>query len=129
MILPVLACLSAFAEPPDLESRLLGDVPVTAVAPASVASPAGVGWMGMALALGAFGCGMWLWKRERTTAAGPASLRLVGRRQLPNGSLVLVDVDGLDGTCHRLLLGTGSSGPRLLADVSIGLAALGEEEP
>lgn len=127
----ILLTLVALAEPLDLESRLLGDEVTTArTVPASgrTASPP-LGYAGLLLGLAALGVGVWGWRRELPgTSSGDDALKVVGRKSIPSGGLVLVDVQGLDGTTHRLVLGTGSSGPRVLADVSVGLASFGEEE-
>lgn len=116
----LLGLATALAEPSDLEARLLGDDAVTPVAQAS-AQPASTGWLGLVLAAGALGVGAWLWRRDLMPASPEGSVRLVGKHALPGGPVVLVDVDGLDGTTHRLLLGPGAGGLHVLADVTVGV--------
>lgn len=129
MMLLGLIAVAAAETPAELESRLLGDAPV--VAPASVApsSSPRAGLLGLGFGLGALGLGVWLWKRETTGGASSSSVRVVGRQSLPGGAVVLLDVDGLDGTVHRLLVGAGGGSPRVLADVSLGLIDLAENGP
>lgn len=116
MILLLLAAVAG-AEP-GLEERLLGDAPV-AVPAVSAPASSGSGF-GLLLGLVAIGAGLYAWRREsKAEVAGP--MRVLSQRTVPNGSLLVVEVDGFDGGQHRLLVGTGSSGPRLLADITIGL--------
>ena len=114
----LLALATALAELP-LEERLLGPAP-TAVS-ASVAPSAGFGGVGGMLGLCAIAAGVYAWRRERRPAAEGADLCVVARHPTPGGSLLLVDVRGMDGGAHRLLVGSGSGGVQLLADVTIGL--------
>lgn len=120
MILGLLAALAG-AEP-GLEERLLGEAPVALPA---VSAPATTGGgFGLLLGLVAIGAGIYAWRREsKVELQGP--LQVLARQSVPNGSLLVVQVEGFDGGCHRLLVGTGAGGPRLLADITIGLT---EEE-
>lgn len=124
----ILLALTAFAETPDLEARLLGGEAPMATVPASTRPASPSGWMGVALAAGALALGALAWRRELKPGSSSEAVRIVGRRSVSSGAVVLVDIDGLDGTTHRLVLGTGSSGPRVLADVTVGLASLAEVE-
>lgn len=122
----LLGLATALAEPA-LEERLLGPAP-TAVS-ASVAPSAGFGGVGGLLGLCAVGAGLYAWRRERRPAPEGADLSVVARHPTPGGTLLLVDVRGMDGGSHRLLVGSGSGGVQLLADVTIGLDLSDGEAP
>lgn len=122
----------ALAAPPVTEAgtydRLFAETEAVAAAPVPVDEPGPTvpGWVVPVLLMG--GCLGWLlWQRRKLAkpvVASPA-LRVVQRQSLGDrNSIVLVEVIEPSGETRRLLVGSGSAAPVLLAD--LGLAAMME---
>lgn len=117
----------AWGSDPDLEARLLGPDPVVvadtsvALAESSPADPTAL-WPVLVLALGAgllfAGRKQLLEKLTGSEGGESRALDVVSRASLGQGGLAVVDVRDGDGQTRRLVIGTGPSGPRLLADLS-----------
>jgi len=135
-MIPVLLA-AALAAPVDggLEARLLGPVPVASVATTAPYQPVPLPPMWPLLGLGGAGLLLFGARKSLIAALGGGSkcsdaLVVVSKKNLGHGGLAVVDVTEPSGEIRRLLVGTGSSGPRLLADLSSDFEALGfgEEE-
>ena len=120
----------AWAGDSALEARLLGPEPVAAGLSEPVVS-AGPSWTALA---GFLGLGLVLvgvqkpLRRALGSEPTEDALTVVSRTALGQGGLALVDVQDSTGEVRRLLVGTGSAGPRLLADLSTDFADLLPEE-
>lgn len=100
--------------------RLFGADPTAVEAPAPEPGPAIPSWALPAglLALGL--AGAWRLKRDLNPAAAPSPLRVIARQPAGDrSSLLLVEVPGADGQARRLLVGTGSGAPTLVADLGL----------
>lgn len=122
----------ALAAPPVTEAgtydRLFAETEAVATAPVPVEEPGPSvpGWVVPVLLMS--GCLGWLlWQRRKLNKPAVASpaLRIVQRQSLGDrNSIVLVEVIEPSGETRRLLVGSGSAAPVLLAD--LGLAAMME---
>jgi Flagellar biosynthesis protein, FliO len=122
----------ALAAPPVTEAgtydRLFAETEAVATAPVPVdePGPSVPGWVVPVLLMS--GCLGWLlWQRRKLSKPAVASpaLRIIQRQSLGDrNSIVLVEVIEPSGETRRLLVGSGSAAPVLLAD--LGLAAMME---
>lgn len=102
-------------------NRLLGPDPVAAASAAPMGAPSklpGLWWMLPVIGL-LGGTNWWLRKKGRFGALRTAEvpLKIVARQSLGGtNQLLLVEVEDPDGSSRRLLIGTGTDGPRLVSE-------------
>jgi flagellar biogenesis protein FliO len=102
-------------------NRLLGPDPVAAASAAPMGAPSklpGLWWMLPVVGL-LGGANWWLRKKGRFGALRTAEipLKIVARQSLGGtNQLLLVEVEDPDGSSRRLLIGTGTDGPRLVSE-------------
>ena len=123
----------ALAADPQLDAKLLGAEPKRV---AGAAAASGLDWsMIIPAVVTLAGLGVFLWFRYR---GGPVSapgsvVRVAGQVSLGGAAgLSVVDVTSPEGVVHRLVVGTGPSGPSLLAEIGEAGpvdAALPEDRP
>ncbi len=115
---------SALAGSPELEARLLGEAHEEPEVPMQASlrpiGDRGAPW-GVLGALGLLGFGALWWRNAQRPSGHGSVIRVLGRQTIPHGGLVVVEVESADGEPHRLLLGTGPGGPKVLADLDTGL--------
>jgi hypothetical protein len=113
----------AVAADPQLDAKLLGAEPKPA---AGVAAAAGLDWsMIIPAVVTLAGLAIFLWFRYRggPVMASGAIVRVAGQVSLGGqAGLSVVDVAAPDGVIHRLVVGTGPSGPSLLAEIGEAVA-------
>jgi hypothetical protein len=112
---------TAAAEPDPLEQRLLGPAPAEVVVPPELPPPPEVPWWPIPTALVGFGLLIWARQRALVGVSGEGSqVRMISSLALgSSGGVTLLEVEDVNGSRRRLLVGTGSGPPRLIAELGV----------